>query len=155
MRKRSLAQFTAAGAENAEVSQRKEEKKRVSFSLSYSLCASAVKRSLARWNFGRRRPASVLKSVFYDFKELRRPREMESVQEIYDSAIRHLPSDAQILLASLILEKVVGAQCWPTTKAGRRRSVRDILKDWPGQRLFETSAEADAYLREERDSWDH
>lgn len=79
---------------------------------------------------------------------------MESVQEIYDSAISHLPSDAQIQLASLILEKVVEAQGELTTKPGRR-SVRDILKDWPGQRLFKTSAEADAYLREERDSWDH
>ncbi|MCI0391182.1 MAG: hypothetical protein MOB07_20775 [Acidobacteria bacterium] len=79
---------------------------------------------------------------------------MENVQEIYDSAISHLPSDAQIQLASLILEKVVEAQCEPTTKP-RRRSVRDILKDWPGQRLFKTSAEADAYLRKERDSWDH
>jgi len=79
---------------------------------------------------------------------------MENVQEIYDSAISHLPSDAQIQLASLILEKVVEAQIEQTTKPGRR-SVRDILKDWPGQRLFKTSAEADAYLREERDSWDH
>ncbi len=79
---------------------------------------------------------------------------MESVQEIYDSAISHLPSDAQIQLASLILEKVVEAQCEPATKP-ERRSVLDILKDWPGQRLFKTSAEADAYLREERDSWDH
>jgi hypothetical protein len=79
---------------------------------------------------------------------------MESVQEIYDSAISHLPSEAQIQLASLILEKVVEAQSEPTRKSGRR-SVLDVLKDWPGQRLFKTSAEADAYLREERDSWDH
>lgn len=78
---------------------------------------------------------------------------MQSVQEIYDSTISHLPSDAQIQLASLILEKVVEAQCEPKTKP-ERRSVLDILKDWPGQRLFKTSAEADAYLREERDSWD-
>ena len=79
---------------------------------------------------------------------------MESVQEIYDSRISHLPSDAQIQLASLILEKVVEAQCEPTRKR-QRRSVLEILKDWPGQRLFKTSAEADEYLREERDSWDH
>lgn len=79
---------------------------------------------------------------------------MEIVQEIYDSTISRLPSEAQIQLASLILEKVVEAQSEPTTKPGRR-SVREILKDWPGQRLFKTSAEADAYLRRERDSWDH
>jgi hypothetical protein len=79
---------------------------------------------------------------------------MESVQEIYDSTISHLPSEAQIQLASLILEKVVEAQSEPTRKH-ERLSVLEILKDWPGQRLFKTSAEADAYLQEERDSWDH
>jgi hypothetical protein len=79
---------------------------------------------------------------------------MENVQEIYDSTISHLPSEAQIQLASLILEKVVEAQSEPTRKQ-ERLSVLEILKDWPGQRLFKTSAEADAYLREERDSWDH
>jgi hypothetical protein len=79
---------------------------------------------------------------------------MESVQEIYDSTISHLPSEAQIQLASLILEKVVESQSEPTRKH-ERLSVLEILKDWPGQRLFKTSAEADAYLREERDSWDH
>ncbi|MGH9854000.1 MAG: hypothetical protein ACREBD_29495 [Blastocatellia bacterium] len=78
---------------------------------------------------------------------------VQEIQEIYDSTISHLPSDAQIQLASLILERVVEAQCEPKTRA-ERRSVLDILKDWPGQRLFKTSAEADVYLREERDSWD-
>ncbi|MGH9751341.1 MAG: hypothetical protein ACREA2_01025 [Blastocatellia bacterium] len=78
---------------------------------------------------------------------------MQSVQEIYDSAISHLPSDTQIQLASLILEKVIEAQCESKAKP-ERRSVLDILKDLPGQRLFKTSAEVDAYLREERDSWD-
>jgi hypothetical protein len=78
---------------------------------------------------------------------------MQNVQEIYDSTISRLPSEAQIRLASLILEKVVEAQCAPKAKPVRR-SVLDILKDWPGQRLFKTSAEADAYLREERDSWE-
>jgi hypothetical protein len=79
---------------------------------------------------------------------------MESVQEIYDSTISRLPSEAQIQLASLILEKVVEAQYERATKP-ERRSVLDILRDWPGQRLFKTPAEADAYLQEERDSWDH
>lgn len=79
---------------------------------------------------------------------------MESVQEIYDSTISHLPSEAQIRLASLILEKVVEAQSEPARKQ-ERLSVLEILKDWPRQRLFKTSADADAYLREERDSWDH
>jgi len=55
---------------------------------------------------------------------------METVQEIYDSTISRLPSEAQIQLASLILEKVVEAQYKRATKP-ERRSVLDILKDWP------------------------
>jgi hypothetical protein len=96
----------------------------------------------------------MLKFAFLDLNVLRRAREMESVQELYDLTISHLPSEEQIQLASLILEKVVEAQSEPTRKQ-ERLSVLEILKDWPGQRLFKTSAEADAYLREERDSWDH
>lgn len=32
--------------------------------------------------------------------------------------------------------------------------IIDLVKDQPGGRLFKTADEADAYLREERDSWD-
>lgn len=35
-----------------------------------------------------------------------------------------------------------------------RRSALDILAEAPGHRLFENAAHVDAYLREERDSWD-
>ena len=34
-----------------------------------------------------------------------------------------------------------------------RRSAVDILAEAPGQRIFKTAAEVDAYIREERDSW--
>ena len=78
---------------------------------------------------------------------------MQSVQEIYDSTVSHLPTSAQMQLVSLIIEKLaeVGhqAQAHP-----ERRAVLDLLEEWQGQRLFKTSAEADAYLREERDSWE-
>jgi hypothetical protein len=40
----------------------------------------------------------------------------------------------------------------PSPSAGR--SVIDILALAPGHRLFKTAAEVDAYVREERDSWD-
>ncbi|WIG59788.1 MAG: hypothetical protein OJF49_002535 [Ktedonobacterales bacterium] len=30
----------------------------------------------------------------------------------------------------------------------------DLLANMPGQRLFKTAEEVDAYIREERDSWD-
>ncbi|NOS99907.1 MAG: hypothetical protein HOP29_04710 [Phycisphaerales bacterium] len=35
-----------------------------------------------------------------------------------------------------------------------RRSVLDILAECPGGVLFKTADEVDAYIREERDSWD-
>lgn len=34
------------------------------------------------------------------------------------------------------------------------RHVIDIVKDLPGHQLFKTAEEVDAYIREERDSWD-
>lgn len=33
-------------------------------------------------------------------------------------------------------------------------SLYDLVKDLPGGRLFKTADEVDAYLRQERDSWD-
>ena len=38
--------------------------------------------------------------------------------------------------------------------AAPRRSVVDILAEAPGKRLFQTAAEVDAYIREERASWE-
>lgn len=35
-----------------------------------------------------------------------------------------------------------------------RRSAMDILAEVPGQRLFKTAADVDAYLTEERAAWD-
>ena len=38
--------------------------------------------------------------------------------------------------------------------AAPRRSAVDILAEAPGNRLFQTAAEVDAYIREERMSWE-
>jgi hypothetical protein len=35
-----------------------------------------------------------------------------------------------------------------------KRPIFDILADYPGGGLFRSAEEVDAYLREERDSWD-
>lgn len=35
-----------------------------------------------------------------------------------------------------------------------KRRLNDVLRDYPGGQLFRTAEEVDAYLREERDSWD-
>ncbi len=37
----------------------------------------------------------------------------------------------------------------------RGRSALDILAEAPGHRLFKSAEEVDAYIREERGSWDH
>jgi hypothetical protein len=35
-----------------------------------------------------------------------------------------------------------------------KRRLQEVLGDYPGGRLFKSAEEVDAYLREERDSWD-
>ena len=35
-----------------------------------------------------------------------------------------------------------------------KRALSEILGDYPGGRLFKTAEEVDAYIREERDSWE-
>jgi hypothetical protein len=35
-----------------------------------------------------------------------------------------------------------------------KRPAIEILRESPGHRLFKTAEEVDAYIREERDSWD-
>jgi hypothetical protein len=77
---------------------------------------------------------------------------MQNAQEIYNSSIRSWPYDEQLLLAALILDGV--RQEIPRLEKAPRQSMLDILDELPGGRIFKTSAEVDAYLREERDSWD-
>lgn len=36
-----------------------------------------------------------------------------------------------------------------------RRSILDVLAEAPGHLAFQTADEVDAYLREERDAWEH
>jgi hypothetical protein len=36
----------------------------------------------------------------------------------------------------------------------RKRPLREVLGNYPGGRLFRTAEEVDAYLHEERESWD-
>lgn len=49
------------------------------------------------------------------------------------------------------VEVIVLAQAPAPT---RRRPLADILAEAPGGRLFRSADEVDAYLREERESWD-
>lgn len=74
---------------------------------------------------------------------------MLDAEELYSKTISRLTSDERLRLASLILDGLAQEK----EKAGR--SVLDLLDVLPaGGRLLKTPAEADTYLREERDSWD-
>lgn len=42
----------------------------------------------------------------------------------------------------------------PTAPPTIRRSAVDVLAEAPGQRLFKTAADVEAYLRQEREAWD-
>lgn len=48
----------------------------------------------------------------------------------------------------------IEAQLEQQESPAERQHVIDIIKDLPGHRLFKTADEVDAYIREERDSWD-
>ena len=74
---------------------------------------------------------------------------MQDAEELYSKTVSKLSPNERLRLASLILDGLAEE----TEQAGR--SVLDLLDALPaGGRLLKTPAEADAYLREERDSWD-
>lgn len=92
---------------------------------------------------------------------------MTNAQQIYARSVRRLPASEQLRLAALILKEL--AQATPSQPAissldyleslppvaPPRRSILEILESRPvGGGLFKTSAEADEYLRQERDSWE-
>jgi len=43
----------------------------------------------------------------------------------------------------------------PQSTPNERRSILDILAEAPGHLAFKTAEEVDAYVRAERDEWDH
>ena len=58
--------------------------------------------------------------------------------------------DAPGLTAGQAVEVTIS----PIASTPRRRSVLDILAECPGGLLFKTAEEVDAYINEERNSWD-
>ncbi|MEP7337556.1 MAG: hypothetical protein ABI977_07405 [Acidobacteriota bacterium] len=75
---------------------------------------------------------------------------MSTIHDIYSVSVSQLPVSEKLQLAALILNDVAPPE--PVFEA--RLSVRQMLREMPAGRLFETSAEADEYLERERDSWD-
>lgn len=75
---------------------------------------------------------------------------MPDVREIYQETISRLPSEERLRLASLILNDLAATH--PTEE---KLSITELIKSFSAGRGFKTSAAADEYLRQERDSWDH
>lgn len=75
----------------------------------------------------------------------------QSVQEIYRREVSGLSSEERLELVALILRELVAAGYAP----GGRLSAVELINSFPAGRGFKTSAEADRYLRGERDSWTH
>jgi len=74
---------------------------------------------------------------------------MLDVEELYSKTVSRLSPSERLRLASLIMDGLAQG------KEVGRRSALDLLDTLPeGGRLLKSPAEADAYLREERDSWD-
>jgi hypothetical protein len=81
---------------------------------------------------------------------------MLDVKEVYDATVSRWRSREQLELASLILNGIAHKQQDQVIQANEmpRRSMREILDELPGGRIFKTSEDVDGYLREERDSWE-
>ena len=75
---------------------------------------------------------------------------MQNAKEIYQNTVSHLPSEERLQLAALILSDLVRTK--PNGESNL--SIVEFIRSLPAGRGFHTSAEADEFLRQERDSWD-
>jgi hypothetical protein len=75
---------------------------------------------------------------------------MQSVEEIYRDTVSRLRSEERLELAALILRDLTGAK-----PEGEKLSVLELINSLRAGQGFKTSADADEYLRGERESWDH
>jgi len=80
----------------------------------------------------------------------RRNKPMQNAQEIYTTSISQMPPGERLRLAAMILAELTHAEI----ETAPRQSVRQMVQEMPAGRLFKTSADADAYLETERNSWD-
>ena len=75
---------------------------------------------------------------------------MQNAQELYTISISQMPPDERLRLAAMILAELTHTEI----ESKPRQSVRQMIQEMPAGRLFNSSAEADEYLEQERDSWD-
>jgi len=60
----------------------------------------------------------------------------------------------EILAPDLPVGGEVEVTLEPAPAKTGQRSALEIMAEAPGQRLFKTAEDVDAYIRDERDSWD-
>ena len=60
----------------------------------------------------------------------------------------------EILAPEFAEGQVVEVQIQARSEQNGKRSVFEILADYPGRVLFKTAEEVDSYIRAERDSWE-
>ena len=75
---------------------------------------------------------------------------MQNAREIYQNTVSQLPSEERLQLAALILSDLARTNANGDSKL----SIVEFIRSLPAGRGFHTSAEADEFLRQERDSWD-
>ena len=78
---------------------------------------------------------------------------MQDAQEIYRQHIAHWPMKERLHLAALILNDLTTEQNRESAPQ-KKLSILELINSFAPGRGFKTSAEADEYLRQERDSWD-
>ena len=74
---------------------------------------------------------------------------MQTIETVYRETILPLEQAEKIQLAAMILNDLSRYQ------TNSKRSAIELLEEMPSAQLFETVAEADEYLRQERESWDN
>ena len=75
---------------------------------------------------------------------------MTNAQEIYAHSIRSWPTSERLRLAALILSEITAVPPHQKTPG----SALALLESFPPGGMFPTPADADRYLREERDAWE-
>jgi hypothetical protein len=73
---------------------------------------------------------------------------MQKVEEIYQGTVLPLAPEERLQLASLILSGLTGQE------KQEKLSAVALIGSFPRGRGFGSAEDVDAYLREERDSWE-
>lgn len=80
---------------------------------------------------------------------------MISIDELYATQIKPLPTTERLRLLALVAQDL--AQAAPTQDDDAEKltiTERLARANYQGGALFQTAEEVDAYIREERDSWE-